>query len=140
MGEERKGLIASAVLGALLVLWLAFGAHATWKPEYASQPPEVRAWYERAELTPAAQKRLGFIGCCQVSDVVKARFALSTIDGEQQWFYQLADGKWRQVPSDIIHWHQQAPDNRPTLFALSHDIGGWPVGTLTCFYPPGGGS
>src|SRR5262249_16199347 len=34
---------------------LAAPAAATWKAEYANNPPEVQAWYRNAELTKAAQ-------------------------------------------------------------------------------------
>jgi hypothetical protein len=123
----------------LLAHWLSDPrAFATWRPEYAQLPAGVQAWYENAELTPAAQKRLGFLGCCKSSDVVAAKFAVSKIDGADQWFYQRPGQPWRQVPPDIIHWNEHAPDNRPTLFALSHETFGWPAGTETCFYPPGG--
>jgi hypothetical protein len=34
---------------------------------------------------------------------------------------------WREVPDDIIHWGESAPDGRPTLFIYQ--------GQETCFYP-----
>lgn len=55
---------------AFCVLVAIAPAHATWKPQYADAAPAVRAWYESAQLTPAAQKRLGFVSCCAHSDVV----------------------------------------------------------------------
>ena len=126
------------ILIAALALLCVGAAHADWKPQYASASANIQAWYKDAVLTPAAQKRLHFIGCCDGADVVKTKFKLDTSKGNPHWFY-LKDGQWAQIPDDIIHWDEQAPDNQPTLFHLSFDFNGNPAGTLTCFYPPGGG-
>lgn len=104
----------------------------------ADQAPEVRAWYNEATLTAEAQKRLQFKKCCNDADVVHTRFRVDSSTGGDHWFYE-RDGKWEQISDDIVHWNEQAPDNKPTLFALAYDMLGWPKGTLTCFYPPGGG-
>lgn len=127
------------ILVFLLLLLPVAPAAARWKAEYAAQPPQVRAWYESANLTEAAQKRLGFAGCCKYSDVVKAKFAVSRIGGRDEWFYQEPGKPWRRVPSDIVHWGEHAPDGQATLFVLSEDFYGNPKGTPTCFYPPDGG-
>lgn len=123
------------VLAALIV---ALPAHATWKPEYASAPQAVQDWYRSATLTKPAQKRLGFIGCCDSSEVVKTKFKVDRTTGQDVWLY-LKDGKYEPIPSDIIHWGESAPDGKPTLFVLNHDVLGQPAGTPTCFYPPPGG-
>src|SRR5258708_21410141 len=47
-------------LGVFAVLALGVQAQATWKPEYASRPPEVQAWYQNADLTEAAKGRFPF--------------------------------------------------------------------------------
>lgn len=56
-------------------------AQATWKPEYASNPPEMQAWYQNAELTEAAKNRFPFKKCCDHSDVVKTKFTVNKSDG-----------------------------------------------------------
>jgi hypothetical protein len=117
---------------AFLSFWPLRPAHATWKPEYAALPQWVQDWYEHAELTDAAAARLGFRGCCETGDVVKTQFRVEKDGRSQHWFY-LKDGAWLQIPDDIVRWGESAPDNKPTLFALSHVFMGWPVGTLTCF-------
>lgn len=107
--------------------------------QWTNEPATVRDWYERAVLTKEAQKRLGFVGCCKYADVVKTKFRVDTSSGAAHWFYlDPKSGQFEQIPDDIIHWTEQAPDNQPTLFALSEPFGQWPVGTLTCFYPSGG--
>jgi hypothetical protein len=105
-------------------------ARATWKPEYANAAPEIKAWYQNAQLTQAAQKRFGFKSCCAHSDVVRTEFRVDKATNGDEWYW-LNNGRWTQIPSDIIHWGESAPDRQPTLFA----IGNLP----TCFYPGQGG-
>jgi hypothetical protein len=105
-------------------------AHATWKPEYAAAPLEVQAWYQNAQLTDAAQKRFGFKSCCAHADVVKTSFRVDKASAGDAWYW-LNNGQWTQIPTDIIHWGESAPDRQPTLFA----IGNLP----TCFFPGEGG-
>jgi hypothetical protein len=117
------------VLPALLVLagvLLAVPASARWKPEYAAAPQLVRDWYEAAELTPAAKRRFPFKNCCDHADVVRTRFQVNKTTAGDEWFW-LDGATWRQVPSDIIHWGEHAPDGQPTLFVYD--------GKETCFYP-----
>lgn len=101
-------------------------AQARWRPEYVQLPQEVRDWYAAAELTQPAQKRFPYKKCCDHADVFRTKFRVDKNSGEDQWFY-FSDGNWKQIPSDIIHWGEHAPDGRPTLF-LYH-------GHETCFYP-----
>jgi hypothetical protein len=105
-------------------------AGAEWKPEYAQNSPEVRAWYQNAELTRAAQKRFPYKKCCDHADVVKTQFRVSKGDSGDEWWWLDGDG-WRKVPDDIIHWGVSAPGGRPTLFVYA--------GKETCFFPPDGG-
>jgi len=105
-------------------------AGATWKPEYASQPPEVRAWYRNAELTEAARYRFPFKKCCDHSDVVKTKFNVNKTTRGDEWYW--LDGEtWRRIPDDVIHWHEHAPGGQPTLFIYQ--------GHETCFFPGDGG-
>jgi hypothetical protein len=132
-------LFVMFVFGAV-VIWFLFGlivpslSHARdlTGHDYDSQPPEVRDWYQHAELTEAAQKRLGYRSCCAHSDVVHTRFRVSTVDGADEW--QWLDGmQWRTIPADIIHVGESAPDGQATLFVLPG------TGIATCFWPPNGG-
>lgn len=118
------------MLRLLFLLLATTAAGATWKAEYASVDPAVRAWYETRTLTEAAHRRFGFKSCCAHADVVKTRFRVSSASGADEWWWE-RDGQWLRVPDDIIHWDQHAPDNMPTLFA----VGGKPV----CFFAPGAG-
>jgi hypothetical protein len=112
--------------GAIVALVLSAQAQATWKPEYASSPPEVQAWYQNAELTEAAKIRFPFKKCCDHADVVRTRFTVNKTDGGDEWFY--LDGEsWKRIPPDIIHWGETAPGGQPTLFVYS--------GKETCFFP-----
>ena len=119
------------LLGTLAIAIVACSmAKATWKPEYALLPPEVRAWYQNAELTPAAKARLHFEKCCDHSDVVKTKFRVNRNNGEDEWEW-LDNGEWKVVPPDIIHVGESAPNGEPTLFVWQ--------GKPTCFYPGQGG-
>jgi hypothetical protein len=102
-------------------------AQATWKPEYASNPPEVQAWYQNAELTEAAKNRFPFKKCCDHSDVVKTKFIVNKSDGGDEWFYEDEPDHWKRIPPDVIHWGESGPGGKPTLFIYS--------GKETCFFP-----
>ena len=119
---------------AAAMLWLIFSALPTaahWKPEYAQLPQEVQDWYANAELTPEAQQRFNFKSCCAHSDVVKTRFRVNKVDGQDQWQW-LSNGEWKTIPPDIVETGKTAPDGQPTLFAIGQDL-------PTCFFPPDGG-
>lgn len=107
-------------------------AYARWKPEYAANSPETRNWYETRELTAAAQQRFYFKSCCAHSDVVKTKFKVSRTSGKDEWFWLDSDNNWQQVPDDVIHWDEHAPNGDAVMFA----IGTHP----TCFYPPESGN
>ena len=115
------------VLCSAATLLVSAQAFATWKPEYASNPPEVQAWYQNAELTEAAKIRFPFKKCCDHADVVKTTFSVNRTDGGDEWFYEDAPGHMKRIPPDIIHWGVSAPGGQPTLFVYS--------GKETCFFP-----
>jgi len=138
---RQRGEWLGKILLAVLLLLAAVGvstcffmavrpapAHATWKPQYAQAAPEVRDWYEHAELTPEAQKRFPFKSCCKHSDVVRTKFRVDKKNGADQWWYLDGD-EYKLIPPDIIHWGEHAPDGQPTLFRLGEG------GALTCFWP-----
>ena len=95
MGRFLFRMMVAAFIAALLVaglmMALAPKAHATWKPEYANAPPEVRAWYHEAELTPEAQLRFPFKKCCDHADVVRTQFKVNKTTHGDEWYY-LAEG------------------------------------------------
>jgi hypothetical protein len=125
-GRRRLAIRISCAAAVVL----ATQVEARWKPEYASQPPEVQQWYRNAELTAAAQSRFPFRKCCDHSDVVKTRFNVSRTSAGDEWYW--LDGEiWRRIPDDIIHWDERAPNGQPTLFIYS--------GRETCFFPGDGG-
>jgi hypothetical protein len=128
-----------AFLAALMLCAIAAPAAASWQPRYAQAPQAVQDWYRGAQLTDAAAKRLKLKGCCDESEVVRTKFQVRSDDGADEWFYvDPKDGKTKQVPPDIIHWGESAPDGQPTLFVISDywaDVFHLPHGTPTCFYP-----
>lgn len=132
------GALAIIAIAFLIVLSRMTAAHADWKPQYASEPQYIQDWYQSATLTEAAQKRFNFVMCCSAAEVVKTQFRVDRKNGADAWFYWKND-HWEEIPSDIIHWNESAPDNKPTLFALDHDVLGAKKGDLTCFYPGSGG-
>lgn len=121
------------IVMAGMLLWSNV-AHSKWKPEYSKLPPEVQKWYREAELTPEAQKRIGYKGCCEHADVVEAKFNSLRVEGKlrEEWFYQLEGSlEWKRIPDDIIWWGVAAPYGQATLFVYGNKE--------TCFYPPSGG-
>jgi len=125
------GVVLAAFAAILALLYLAYPARATWKPQYAQAPQEVQDWYARAELTPEAQQRFHFKSCCAKADVVRTKFKVDRTTGADVW--QWLDGEtWRVVPPDIIHGEQRAPGGEPIMFV----VGGNPV----CFFIPESGN
>ena len=109
---------------------LPAASQAKWKPQYASNSPEIRDWYKSRKLTDAAAKRFAFKSCCDGSDKVETQFRVDKATGDDKWYYQ-KDGQWVEVPPDVIWWDEHSPTGEAVLFA----VGGNP----TCFFPPRGG-
>jgi hypothetical protein len=105
-------LLASAAL-------LPATSQAKWKPQYASNSPEIRDWYKSRKLTDAAAKRFAFKSCCDGSDKVETQFKVDKATGDDKWYYQ-NDGEWVEVST-----------GEAVLFAV--------YGKPTCFFPPRGG-
>jgi hypothetical protein len=102
-----------------------------WKPEYAQNSPEVQKWYGEQELNSATKERLhvDWHSCCSHGDVFRTQFRVGDgPHGADEWWY-LKDGKWRQIPDDVVKWGEHAPDKRPTLFIYQS------TGQELCFYP-----
>lgn len=116
-----------ATLAIVLSLVLGAGAAFGRDPDgrYANSPN--RDWYKSAQLTEAARKRFSFSSCCEKADVFRTQFRVDKTTGDDEWWYVAADGTWRRVPPDIVHWGKSAPDGQPTLFIYQ--------GAETCFFP-----
>ena len=133
---ERK-ILAYGSLALLIFAMLATCAHATWKPEFAQLSQETRDWYKSQEMMPAAQERLktAWKSCCEHGDVVKTKFRVEEKKPyRDEWWYLDNEGNWKQVPPDVIHWEEHAPDGQPTLFMYISNR--WEL----CFYPPTDGN
>src|SRR6202140_5964088 len=87
-------LLASATL-------LPATSQAKWKPQYASNSPEIRDWYKSRKLTHAAAKRFAFKSCCDGSDKVETQFRVDKATGGDKGYYQMA-GQGIEVPPDVI--------------------------------------
>jgi hypothetical protein len=67
---------------ALLTASMTIATEATWKPEYAKNPPAVTAWFKEARVpggcdnsqNAKAWNRLGICGCCEHADRLKTKF------------------------------------------------------------------
>lgn len=130
-GNVLFGFIMFGFAFVVVMLIASCSVRAEWKPEYAQVAPALRDWYAHAQLTEAAQKRFSFTSCCAHSDVVHTRFRVG-VKGADVWEFWdefAAPSGWREVPADIIHWGEAAPDGQPTLFRLGAG------GALTCFWP-----
>jgi len=110
-------------------------AQARWKAEYASHSKQERDWYESQTTTAATRERIQanwYISCCLHADTVKARFAVSKVDGADKWFYQIEGTKeWRAVPADTVQPDIATPEEKPVLFV---DATGREFGPV-CFFP-----
>src|SRR5260221_4892292 len=95
------------------VVVLAGPANATWKPEYAANPPEVQEWYRNAELTEAAKGRFPFKKCCDHADVVKTRFNVNKTNIGDEWYW-LDGEQLRRISNDVIHWGPRPPNGKPS--------------------------
>jgi hypothetical protein len=109
---------------------LASQAEATWKPEYADNPPEVQEWYRNAELTEAAKFRFPFKKCCDHADVVKTSFNVNRTSNGDEWYWLDGD-RWRRIPDDVIHWGAMRPAVSPRCSSIREKE--------TCFFPGDGG-
>jgi hypothetical protein len=67
--------------------------------------------------------------CCNHAEVIDAKFIIRP-DGKDGSRWN-DNGVIRDIPAEIIHWEDSAPDNKPMLFVYSE--------VMTCFFPPSGG-
>lgn len=132
---ERKILVIGSIVLLLCAFLVSCGkARAEWREEYAQADPEVQSWYKNQHMTPEAQQRMkkGWTSCCEHGDVFRTQFRVvddGSKYGHDAWFYLAPNGNWKQIPEDVIHFGEHAPDGRPTLFIYSN------TGEELCFYP-----
>lgn len=110
---------------------LLLGVCLTKAHELHGVTPEYQAWANNARTTEAAYKRLGWRKCCNHAEVFRTKFMPFKENGQDGYLYEVTEGIWKRVPADIIHWDEQAPDGRPTLFIYQ--------GKETCFFVALGG-
>lgn len=105
-------------------------ARATWKPD-GTQTQEQMQWFQRAETTNEAYKRLGWRSCCDHADRYKTTF-LQDAKTEDWYFYDKA-GKLKHIPADVIHheYDEKMPAQlraEGVLFIVGE--------VIACFWPP----
>jgi hypothetical protein len=98
-------------------VWLgifSLATEATWKPEYAKNPPAVTQWFKEARVaggcdsSPKAKAwhRLGICGCCEHADRLKTKFVA---DASGDWSYYpdpdctTKGCDLKPIPNDIVH-------------------------------------
>lgn len=140
----------------------------TYRPEYRScnpnekavegvcVDPDIGAWFRAQELTPEAQKWLGYKSCCSHADRFQTKFKVDKSSGKDEWWYcSIPNGactlpeQWLKIPDYVIHnegihalkaapGKPQADDSKfaqlraeGVLFMVS--------GKVACFWPPESG-
>lgn len=139
----KASVLLALAFAAMLQSCVTMPALARRTVQYANAPQAQRDWYGDARLTPRAQRRLGFVGCCDEGEVVRTQFKVSAggKHGREEWYWlDSKSNRWRRVPDDIIHWGKSSYDGRATLFVLEKAYNGAPAGTPTCFWPPVSGN
>ncbi len=124
------------VWSQVLVMALALGIsmlylRGAWSHDMPGVSPELNAWYQQAETNMEARKTFPspWAKCCNHAEVIDVK---DIIFPTQEHGWQWNDkGVVKNIPNVIIHWHESAPNNQPTLFVY--------LDTMTCFYPPQGG-
>ena len=113
------------------LLWLLLLIVPAMAHDLPGISPENQAWYQNAETNPEARPTFPtpWQKCCNHAEVIPIK---DIIFPTQEHGWQWNDkGEIKNIPNIIIHWHESAPDNKPTLFVY--------LGVMTCFYPPQGG-
>lgn len=121
------GIIAGIFICIFWLVSLVVAFPRNLNGQYDNVDPAIRAWYQNAQLMPAAAARLGWTSCCAHSDVVQTKFRVNRRTSGDEWWWLDSANQWQRIPDDIIHWDESAPDGQPTLFAVGL--------TPTCFYP-----
>lgn len=142
---RRFIMFASAILAIVAIVVIAGEAKATWKPEYGHEPAAVMNWYFKAQLTPLAQMRLHFSGCCENADRLRTKF-VPTKDGD--WAYYpdptcTHEGcQLLPIPADVVHSDpiraiNPKDDDLPEFKSMRREdvLFVW-NGIPTCFWPP----
>ena len=113
--------------------------------DYSKNPDYVRQWYRDAPTTKAFREKTNIHRCCYESEKVKTHFKIDKSTGEDRWFYfDKKINEFRQVPDEIIQWGMTGPNGEAILFAFDKAYKNkgviFPAGTLSCFFPPRGGT
>jgi hypothetical protein len=99
---------------AVLTASMTLESDATWKPEYAKNPPAVTAAFKEARVPggcDSSQKAkawhpLGICGCCEHADRLKTKFVA---DAEGDWSHYpdpectTKECPLKPIPNDIVH-------------------------------------
>jgi len=134
MKDGERHVVCAILVAMLLSTIPVIKAWPRWDERFAQIEQSTRDWYKAQELNPTTWERMGspsWHGCCEKGDVYRTGFRVvedGTKYGRDAYFY-FKDGAWKEIPDDVIHWDQHAPDGRPTLFLL------WGNGKELCFYP-----
>lgn len=146
--------ILIAFLVATLFIWAFLTvARATWKPEYASNPPAVTAWFKEARVAGGcdssdkarAWHRLGICGCCENADRLRTKF-VAAASGD--WSYYPDPNcttkgcALKPIPDDVVHEDEihaanGFDDTLPEFDAMRREgVLFIYQGEPSCFWPP----
>ena len=144
------------ILAAMgMVLCAAVPSPATWRPEYAANPPAVREWFAAQIVMPLAAERIfhvlpdATVSCCSHADRLRTKFIAR--HGGDSWAYYpdpkcIDDGcPLRAIPSDTIHPEEihamRAKDDSLPEFEAMRREGVLMIWNdeVTCFWPPQAG-
>jgi len=140
--EWARWLRALGLLGLLFVL--NDRAHATWKPEFANNPPEVQEWYKQQIPTPETLKiyGIGWQSCCNHGDVCQD-CVVHHVSDRPPWndgWYYTKDGVTKPLPPHIVDYVPWTPTGKPILFIAPFAAGKMQIGDPVCLKVPGSGS
>lgn len=119
--------VAKLLLAVILCSFPSFGgAH-----EHPGKSAEYQKWASEAKTLPEARKTFPspWNYCCNHAEVIPVKDIIFPV-GNEGWKWN-DNGTIKNIPNVIIHWHDSAYDNQPTLFVYQ--------GVMTCFFPPQGG-
>jgi hypothetical protein len=140
--------LAGALIAVFVIVVItARTASATWKPEYANNPPAVQQWFHNAAPPVEGMARLGISRCCEQAERLMTKFV-----GRQggDWSYYPDPNCTREgcrllpIPADVVHnteIHADNPDDDklPEFDAMRREgvLFIW-KGEPSCFWPPQG--
>ncbi len=128
---KDKGMWAAILLTATTLAFTMLFMRGGFPHDMPGISPELQRWYQQAETNVEARKTFPspWNKCCNHAEVIPVKDIIFP-NGEHGWQWN-DKGEIKNIPNVIIHWHESAPNNEPTLFVY--------LNTMTCFYPPQGG-